>query len=684
MPVARRRPAAEAAPARRPWVAQLAAVCFGVACVVLPSERGVALLLDPVTAVADRLAPPPVVDPDLRELMATTGLGAYAHLLERDGVGVAALTAGAAKPAGIKPFHWDLLIHAAKGDPLTAASCGAAASARVRRKAKAEETTAAPPAVRETTPEQGSPQTPAPPMEEEKPAEAALPVDAGLPTPAPLPTPCDGGFSLEQGAWYEGERFPPHPTTESATECGKMCAQLPKCLYFVWRQVDKACHRMGTRGKRHPDQAGMHTTGVCATEAESPTNKALAQAVAAAEAGSGAAPEPASAGGGSAGTVVAVKAAAGATAAARRPATGTLTLPICENWARSEGMKSWWAALRKLRGGPAPTMELPRGTAKPPICANSEAEPKKPNEDPEKVAAVKHATVGLSAGQSWHHGEVDVRTIARLRARGVVDQIYVDRDLKLLYCAVPKAACTSTKAWMLKAAGLNYRGNVHNRSLYAGPRLQSAVGIRNEELAAMFNDGGYFKFTLVRNPYTRALASYLERFHNCRQRRSEGECLMWARALVGTSMPKEDVLRLRLTFEQYLRTMHETKRSGEQKLNFMTAHWLPSAQVCAVDELPFDFIGRMESPEDMALLFEVAGERGHDSQSASRLAHSVGTSTKMATYYETDRILRSASTFYRQDTMLLGYTDQGIIPTPRAAGSADSAPAPRRSLRQRD
>ena len=100
----------------------------------------------------------------------------------------------------------------------------------------------------------------------------------------------------------------------------------------------------------------------------------------------------------------------------------------------------------------------------------------------------------MSGLRGFNKQRLSVNQIEDLRSSGVIEQLYFDHDLKIAYCAVPKAGCTEVKAWMLNNAGLYKRSRTpHNRTLYTGERIQNGQVMSNERLQQIFSDGEYFK-----------------------------------------------------------------------------------------------------------------------------------------------------------------------------------------------
>eukprot|EP01063_Lacrimia_lanifica_P014199 TRINITY_DN20838_c0_g1_i1.p1 TRINITY_DN20838_c0_g1~~TRINITY_DN20838_c0_g1_i1.p1 ORF type:complete len:579 (+),score=190.18 TRINITY_DN20838_c0_g1_i1:46-1782(+) len=271
----------------------------------------------------------------------------------------------------------------------------------------------------------------------------------------------------------------------------------------------------------------------------------------------------------------------------------------------------------------------------------------------------QHPTVAAGRERRFVKQALTADGVKMLRRSGVAEQLYLDHELKLLYCVVPKAGCTSFKAWLLNNAKLFKGGTVHDRSLYSGARVQNAQFVSDDVLMDALNGGEYFKFTVTRSPYTRSLATYLERFNKCEKqtRRTKGECDMWKRALVGPTgrtMPRDD-----MSYPEFLDVM---KAAAVPEVDFRNAHWVSNVQVCGYDQLAYDWMGHLEDSKDSELLYAITGQPGFKKDKQSGLRHSEGTSSKIPHYYSPEAKRLIEEIFADTDVSKLGYVAEGVVP----------------------
>lgn len=329
---------------------------------------------------------------------------------------------------------------------------------------------------------------------------------------------------------------------------------------------------------------------------------------------------------------------------------------VCNSWSNTVKIRSLW---QKWKSQP---MAVVNGTEMPKACASYKP-PARELGMTEPNVMQKIPTASVADEKKWLKLGVSLVHVQQLRARGIIDQLYIDEKLKIMYCAVPKSGCTGLKGWMLKGAGLFTGGSAHNKTLFKGPRLRVATYMTDEEVQKVLNNGEYFKFTIVRNPFTRVLATYLERFNTCLQqkRRTAGECHMWKKALTRDEAAAKG-LKDDMTFQDYLDSLD--KYGPQHKpINFLNAHWLPASQVCAMDEIEYDYVGRLEEKSDMQMVYDFTGQQPEFSASQKKkLQHSEGTDKKKAQYF-TEKAHDDIARLYKNwDLDLLGYTSTNVVP----------------------
>lgn len=92
----------------------------------------------------------------------------------------------------------------------------------------------------------------------------------------------------------------------------------------------------------------------------------------------------------------------------------------------------------------------------------------------------------------------------------------VNYDYRLIYCPIPKNACTSVTKFMVMLSNLQEKEKI--LELPGGkfhPYVRSKLTLRDNNyrsVVEILDNSDYFKFTVVRNPWERLLSAYLNKF----------------------------------------------------------------------------------------------------------------------------------------------------------------------------
>ncbi|GAA4477541.1 sulfotransferase family 2 domain-containing protein [Gluconacetobacter asukensis] len=156
------------------------------------------------------------------------------------------------------------------------------------------------------------------------------------------------------------------------------------------------------------------------------------------------------------------------------------------------------------------------------------------------------------------------------------NMVHVDPVRKIVYFEVPKAGCSSIKKYLIQkmAGNVNYDKNhslIHDRQ--KSPLLRPFDLPEGEWYDLMERSGNIFSF--VRNPYSRAVSAYLDKFKM--DERS------YHKKALGFSESTEP------TFEEVLVAVKE-KRNEERDIHFMTQDYLTGS-----GSVKFNIVGRLEN-----------------------------------------------------------------------------------------
>lgn len=157
---------------------------------------------------------------------------------------------------------------------------------------------------------------------------------------------------------------------------------------------------------------------------------------------------------------------------------------------------------------------------------------------------------------------------------------HISWERRYVYVEVPKTGCTSIKK-MLQLAELGYDvsslpDNVHDRS--KSP-LAAPLGRPNRFRSAMEN-GRLYTFSVVRNPFTRALSGYLDK-------------------IIETPWERERRLpQLGFSVTDDVSFLDFLQRVSEQSNDDRDIHWAPQYHLLGSGRIEYDYIGRFETLRD--------------------------------------------------------------------------------------
>ena len=188
--------------------------------------------------------------------------------------------------------------------------------------------------------------------------------------------------------------------------------------------------------------------------------------------------------------------------------------------------------------------------------------------------------------------------------------LLVDDTHRVMYCAVPKAGCSTWKTVLLQmASGKDIdtlkadEGHlgVHKRTVQRKFGLKSLADYTPEEQRQRLDS--YFKFTVVRHPFTRLVSGYKDKFHSKNRLLSNS----FGRAVrkgnfsgaVTLKWPESDDI----SFSTFIKSI-----AAVDKDTYYNIHWASMSQVCQPCFIDYDYIGKVETMErDAKVIFTRMG-----------------------------------------------------------------------------
>jgi dermatan 4-sulfotransferase 1 len=209
---------------------------------------------------------------------------------------------------------------------------------------------------------------------------------------------------------------------------------------------------------------------------------------------------------------------------------------------------------------------------------------------------------------------VTTLTGAQILSRPFSKRVIVSETSKLIFCPIPKAACSNWKYLIRKLEGLD---DYYDLSKAHDPDVSGLRYLSDyspNEVDTLLSDATFFKFTFVRDPYVRAVSCYMDKFQNRPRsaRMSEaylraeyrtflGQLFDWRYARsVDVDDPSE-----RPSFADFVDEL------AKQDPTAMNEHWMPQTLLCGFGDMPYDFVGSMENlSADAAYVLRKIGRPG--------------------------------------------------------------------------
>ena len=228
--------------------------------------------------------------------------------------------------------------------------------------------------------------------------------------------------------------------------------------------------------------------------------------------------------------------------------------------------------------------------------------------------------------------------------------LIVVEEYKLVYCGVPKVACTVWIRILALLQGINVTSGVHKNTRGKLTILSNYDKNNRERIL-----NSYTKFMFVREPFERLLSAYRDCFHGSYKTKTaywKGYHKFVKDVLARGTGRHNDTLPGDVTFEQFATFLVLQWREG---VSFQ-AHWREQHNLCDPCQIQFDFIGHYETLEEDALFIL----RKTNLENKVNFPHwnPTDTNSLMQEYYSTLSFLRikQLQSIYQKDIELFGYS----------------------------
>jgi len=186
------------------------------------------------------------------------------------------------------------------------------------------------------------------------------------------------------------------------------------------------------------------------------------------------------------------------------------------------------------------------------------------------------------------------------------------KDKNMLYCAIPKNACTSIKSWLQALLGLPTDVNPQ-----IDPNIIKLLlsNYSDEEALRLLQSDKLFKFVFVRNPWTRVVSAFINKFLSYQQhlyvymKGHESVSIAEFHAnyhekfvanVIGILCPDDDSKIHGISFRDFLNYLME---SDDSDLN---PHWKPQHRF--IEGIDIDYVGKVEAiTQDFTRIQTAAG-----------------------------------------------------------------------------
>lgn len=222
-----------------------------------------------------------------------------------------------------------------------------------------------------------------------------------------------------------------------------------------------------------------------------------------------------------------------------------------------------------------------------------------------------------------------------------LNHTYISLRNHYVYTAVGKAANSTVKhhIYDLEYLGTRFKTkSLHDRQ--SAPLL-SPFQLPDDLMEEVFTSPKYFRFSVVRNPYSRLLSCYLDRI-------VPANSAPYRQLMLEMGKPAGT----QLSFAEFIETICKQKPYDQNN------HWrLQTCEICT-EAIHYDFVGKQESfAVDMAQVWShIASGRKIPNFASENKAPSITSASKHLGEYYTPELVEMVREAYREDFATFGYS----------------------------
>ncbi|CAI5534712.1 unnamed protein product [Closterium sp. Naga37s-1] len=217
----------------------------------------------------------------------------------------------------------------------------------------------------------------------------------------------------------------------------------------------------------------------------------------------------------------------------------------------------------------------------------------------------------------------------------------IEESLKLVYCAIPKVACNSWLMWLRARLGLP---NPEDPLLALNEKEwglhELALDFTEEQAIRLMTRPDFFKFTFVRNPFSRIASAYSNKLVRTDRPKLKtgtgwGTRQYWSNAFFHAVKPMYEAVKDStglVSFPDFVRLVGKLLASHRAD---MDRHLAPQEDICALGSIKYDFVGRFERlEEDVKTVVDRFGGEHLDVFRFGKGAHFTDTDRRLTKLYD--------------------------------------------------
>lgn len=177
-----------------------------------------------------------------------------------------------------------------------------------------------------------------------------------------------------------------------------------------------------------------------------------------------------------------------------------------------------------------------------------------------------------------------------------VDNLFIENNFLInhkyyyIYCPIPKVACSSFKKLTILLSDLDNKSEIldklHSRDFHTYIHNNFSLSHYNKETRQeLLSNPSYFKFVIVRNPWSRLYSAYIDKF--VRPKNLEDFAIDVIAAVYKQKSTQSNFVKS-INFREFIEYICQIK---EDRL--LNIHWRP--QYSFLGNIKFDFIGKFET-----------------------------------------------------------------------------------------